>query len=373
MRGVCIKMTDKRIYKPRIAELAACFFGVFMLALMIRNSELAIKYVKDALSVCATTLIPALFPFMVVSDIFVKSGCADTLGAMLAAPMRAIFGVKGAGAVPVVLGAICGFPIGARCAVSLFDAGKISKDECERLIAVSSSPSSAFLIGAVGVSLFGSRALGRALYVSTLVSSVLVGIALNVISKAKRKKAPDAALLKASYTKQRNRFGAASVADAITASADAMLKICAFVVFFTAFTGTLCEMIEGLPPTPRALICAVFELTGGVREAASIAPAHLGATVAAFAGGWSGVSVHLQIASICGGREISLRPYIASKLVSGVLTAAMIAAYLRLVPTELYRDTYAYLALPRGAYLITAAFCAVCALMLFRKKRHGRI
>jgi spore maturation protein SpmB len=172
-------MTDKRIYKPRAAELAACFFGVFMLALMIRNSELAIKYVKDALSVCATTLIPALFPFMVVSDIFVKSGCADTLGAMLSAPMRAIFGVRGAGAVPVVLGAICGFPIGARCAVSLFDAGKISKDECERLIAVSSSPSSAFLIGAVGVSLFGSRALGRALYVSTLVSSVLVGIALN--------------------------------------------------------------------------------------------------------------------------------------------------------------------------------------------------
>ena len=43
-----------------------------------------------------------------------------------------------------------------------------------------------------------------------------------------------------------------------------MLRICAFVVFFTAFMGTLCETIGGLPPTPRALICAVFELTGGV-------------------------------------------------------------------------------------------------------------
>ena len=40
-------MTDKRIYKYSATELAACFFGVLLLALMIRNSELAIKYVKD--------------------------------------------------------------------------------------------------------------------------------------------------------------------------------------------------------------------------------------------------------------------------------------------------------------------------------------
>ena len=183
-------MTDKQIYKISATDFIICFLGVFLLALMIRNSELAIKYVKEGLTLCAGTLIPALFPFMVVSDVFVKSGGADTLGALFAAPMRVLFGISGAGAVAAMLGALCGFPIGARCAVSLFDKGKITQDECERLIAISSSPSSAFLISAVGISLFGSRAFGRALYLATLAASLTVGIALNIISRKKRKKEP---------------------------------------------------------------------------------------------------------------------------------------------------------------------------------------
>ena len=362
-------MTDKRIYKYRIAELATCFLGVFLLALMIRNSELAIKYVKDGLSVCVSTLIPALFPFMVISDIFVRSGGADTLGALCRAPMRVLFGVSGAGAVAVVLGALCGFPIGARCAVSLFDAGKITKDECERLIAISSSPSSAFLISAVGITLFGSRALGRALYIATLASSLIVGVALNLISK--RKKEPTQTLSTPSYTAPQKKFGMASVSDAIASSAEAMLKICAFVVFFNAFTGTLCEMLDAcsFPHELRAVICSIFELTGGVREAARVSPEALGAALAAFAAGWSGVSVHLQIASICGDREISLRPYILSKLASGALTAAMIAAYMRLSPPTLHAETAAALIIPKGVHIITAAFVVVLILRAFKKHR----
>ena len=368
-------MTDKRIYKLGAAEIARCFFGVFMLALMIRNSELATKYIKEGLSVCSGTLIPSLFPFMVLSDIFVTSGGADTLGKLLAKPMRALFGVSGAGAIAAVLGALCGFPIGARCAVSLFDAGEITKDECERLIAISSSPSSAFLISAVGVSLFGSRAFGRALYAATLISALAVGVALGLVSKSRLKKEPTSALSNIPHTPPKTRFDVSSVSDAISSSADAMLKVCAFVVIFTAFVGTLCDALDALsmPPALRAALCSVFELTGGVREAAGITPTALGATVAAFAAGWSGVSVHLQIASICQGRNISLRPYILSKLASGVLTAVQIAIYLRVSPTEFHRDTATALIIPHGAHLITAAFCAVCALMLFRKKRHGRI
>ena len=368
------EMTDRRIYKYRPAELASCFLGVFMLALMIRNSELAIGYVKDGLSVCATTLIPALFPFMVISDLFVRSGSADTLGSLLAAPMRALFGVSGAGAVAIVLGVLCGFPIGARCAVSLFDAGRITKDECERLIAISSSPSSAFLISAVGVSLFGSRALGRALYVATLAASLIIGVTLNIISKRKRKKEPAEAVSERSCVTQKRVFATASVSESIASSADAMLKICAFVVFFTAFVGTLSTAFDAweMPELARAMICSVFELTGGVREAATLCPTSLGATVAAFAAGWSGISVHLQIASICGGRDISLRPYILSKLASGALTAAMIASYMRLSPPELKGDAATALIIPKGAHIITAAFVIICIVIVLKriKNRH---
>lgn len=363
-------MTDKRIYKFKASELAGCFFGVFLLALMIRNSELATKYIKEGLSVCSGTLIPSLFPFMVLSDIFVTSGGADTLGKLLAKPMRALFGVSGAGAVAAVLGALCGFPIGARCAVSLFDAGEITKDECERLIAISSSPSSAFLISAVGISLFGSKALGRALYAATLASSLIIGVALNIISKAKRKSDTTNSHPKNAPPAQKKRFCIADISNAIAASAEAMLKICAFVVFFTAFVGTLCDALDAcaIPQILRAIICSIIELTGGVREAASVASVPLGATIAAFAAGWSGVSVHLQIAAICQGRDISLRPYLVSKLASGALTAAIITIYLRVCSPTFHSSTATALIIPKGAYIITAAFGVICVLVMVKKR-----
>ena len=76
-------MTDKRIYKLGAAEIARCFFGVFMLALMIRNSELATKYIKEGLSVCSGTLIPSLFPFMVSSLMLYDSGFIAYLSRLL--------------------------------------------------------------------------------------------------------------------------------------------------------------------------------------------------------------------------------------------------------------------------------------------------
>ena len=368
-------MTDKRIYKYSPSELAACFLGVFLLALMLRNSEVAIKHVKDALSVCGGVLIPALFPFMVLSDIFIKSGAADTLGTLFAAPMRALFGVSGTGASAILLGALCGFPIGARCAVSLFDIGAIEKDECERLIAISSTPSAAFLISAVGVSIFGSRPLGRALYFATLLASLTTGVILNLISRRRRKKAVLPAPCEIATTPpKRKRSTGAYLSDSISASADAMLRVCAFVVFFTAFLGVLTEALGAmnLPQIALAMISSVFELTGGVRAAASLSPSALAVTLAAFAAGWSGISVHLQIASICDGRGISLRPYIISKLVSGVFTAAMMSLYLRLAPPELHTDTAVYLTTPHGAHIVSAAFAVILVIgMLKRVRRNG--
>ena len=361
MRGVDAKMTDRSIYKSKWGDFALCFLGVFLIALMIRNSDVAIKYVKDGLSLSASVLIPSLFPFMVVSDIFVRSGAARTLGSLLSAPMRTLFGIRGEGAVAVVLGALCGFPIGARCAVSLFDSGRISGEECERLMALSSNPSSAFLISAVGVSLFGSRAFGRVLYIATLASSATVGVVAGALSRRRAKKAPSERPLDTPRESLNDRFRASDISDAIASSADAMLRVCAFVVFFVAFTGTLCEMLDALPlsQTLKAAVCGIFELTGGVTEAAKLRPVEIGGVLAAFASGWSGLSVLLQISSICRGREISLLPYVISKLATGVLTASVTALCLRLSPPEFYADAPTVLLEVRGAHIITAAFVVI--------------
>ena len=362
-------MTDKRKYDAggreiSLTDIAICFMWVFLLALMIRNSDVAISYMRSALSLCARSVIPSLFPFMVLSELTLSSGAARTLGKLFSPVAKRLFGVSGEGVTPILLGAFCGFPIGARCAVSLFDRGRISKDECERLLAISSVPSSAFLIGAVGISLCGSRAFGRLLWCSALLSALLLGVAQNLISKRKAQKERASA-----PEKERARLTASTLSDAISSSAEAMLRVCGFVVFFTAFVGVLCSFFDAisLPAYLRAAICSAFEMTGGVSSAAALDDKIKSATLAAAAVGWSGISVHLQISSICRGRDLSLRPYILSKLASGVLTAALVRGYLAHYPIELHTELPTSLIPTRAAWIISALFLLSLSCLFFKK------
>jgi hypothetical protein len=80
-----------------------------------------------ALMLCANTLIPSLFPFMVCINLLISCGAAGTLSRRLERFMRPVFGVSGAGALPLVMGLIGGYPCGALTVSSLYDGKSITK------------------------------------------------------------------------------------------------------------------------------------------------------------------------------------------------------------------------------------------------------
>ena len=157
------------------------FSALFSLLLFLRNAELATGAMSDALRLCATTLIPSLFPFLVLSEVVVNTGAGVPLGRLLYRPFRRLFGVSESGSCAVLLGLLCGFPVGTRCVLSLYRQGAIGRREAEHLLTFCNTPSSAFLISTVGYSLFHSRSFGYLLLGTTLLSAVVV-LATNLLT-----------------------------------------------------------------------------------------------------------------------------------------------------------------------------------------------
>lgn len=310
---------------PRAGRVALCVMSVFTLSLILRNSEIAIAHMSEGLRLCVTTVIPSLFPFMVVSELIVSGGAVRAVGRLLARPFRRLFGISGDGGCAVILGMLCGFPIGTKSAVSLYRQKKIGRDECARLLTFSNNPSSAFLISAVGTSLFGSRFFGVLLYVLTLLSALLVGLFGNLLRKKSEREAPCAPSERSAAP---TVGGITAFTGAVTSSALSMLSVCAFVVFFCALTGTLEHLLSAysIPEEIAALCFGFFELTGGVARAASCSPAVAGYLCALIVG-WSGLSVHFQIMSLCAELPISFRPYFIAKLAQGILNALLLFGY----------------------------------------------
>ena len=315
--------------RPSASRVGFCILSGFCLLLVLRNSDAAIEYMGQGLTLCARTVIPSLFPFMVVSELLVSSGAGEALGRLFAGFMRRIFGLSGAGASAVFLGSMCGFPVGARTAVALLDRNAISKAECEHLLTFVSNPSSAFLITAVGVSLYGNRRLGVVLYFTVLGCGFLVGFLARFFMKRGGEPAEHP-----HFPSGLRIGGMESVTSAITgavsSAASGMMTVCAYVIFFSALTGALGRAMPSasdINSTAYTLLCGLLEMTGGIGRATALGSKGGVILTAAFAG-WSGISVHCQIMTLCGGRGLSFKPYLLAKVAQGILCGVVMAGLL---------------------------------------------
>ncbi len=311
----------------RAGQACFAFLGIFCILLLLRNTELAIEYVRRGLSLSARTVIPSLFPFMVLAELTVTAprACRAPLR-VLSLPLCKLLGITGAGGCALLLGWVCGFPIGARCALSAFSRGEIGRRECELILSIAGCPSSAFLIGAVGVSLMNDRRFGLALYAALLLAALTVGVLFRAAGFLKG----DAATAIRSDVHEKTLSPARLFTRAVRASTESILLVCAYVVFFSALTGVLDRVIASLslPPLLSAALGAFFEISGGVSRAAAL-PAPFAAPLVAAACAWSGLSVHCQLLSLTDAAPVplSFSPYLLAKLLQSLLAPLFLCLF----------------------------------------------
>lgn len=319
------KVRTKNAERPRFGSLCLIFLLLFSLALMLRRADVAADRMQKGLSLCARAVVPSLFPFMVLSELLVSSGAGEWLLSPIASPLGRLLGLSRAGCCAVVLGLVCGFPVGARCAILAYEKGTVSKSECERAIACSSIPSSAFLVGTVGTMLWQNAKFGVFLYISVVISALLSGFLLYVWQK-KRQKREEALSAPSPFC---IRFDGKMFTSAIRNATMNTLLISAYVVFFFTLTGAVGLILDRFAASGgvQALLGSVLELSGGVSAASGLANRYLAMLLTGAAVGWSGISVHCQMLSLCEGHDISLRPYLIAKLLQTVGCVAMVSLF----------------------------------------------
>ncbi len=321
--------------RDNAGRLCFGFLGLFCLLLFLRNPDVAIAYMNRGLQICVKTVIPSLFPFMVISEVILSSGIGTILIRPISPLLKKLFRISETGACAVLLGLLCGFPIGAKCTVLALDEGRIDRAEAERVLAFSNSPSSAFLISAVGISLWESKEIGQALLFTVLTAQFLTGILLARLPQKEKRGShvtatpvPNTIPLRADIS---------CFTDAVKSAALGMLTVCAYVIFFSAFSGTVGILLEilHLPSFCQASVFCLLELSGGMSAACALPNAKHALLLSAFCVGWSGLSVHCQILSVLDGRRLRVRPYFLSKLFQGGMCAGIFALLLAGFPSLL--------------------------------------
>lgn len=294
---------------PLLAVLC-CFSALLLLP------EVSAQAARDAMLLCAQTLIPSLFPFFVLSSLLIACGASELLSALLSPLMRPLFGLSGTGAAALALGLCGGYPVGARTAAELVESGALSREEGELPLIFCNNAGPGFLLGICGGAVFASPRAGAALYLIHAASALFTGILLT------RRLPPLSAPFSAGAAPRRSASLSAALPAAVQGALAGILNVCAFVVFFTVCTRLL---LRALPESfafslPCALLIGFFELTSGVT---ALPPTRAGFLACAALLAWGGLSVHCQTLSALSASALSARYYLRAKAAQALLSVIL--------------------------------------------------
>lgn len=297
----------------RITVTAA--FSVFVLCLVfsisVFFSEVIAEAIRTTLPLLTRVIIPSIFPFIILSD-FLTAYVDFSSIKFINKLFEKIFKINGAATVAFIIGNLCGFPLGVRCAAKLYSSGKITKEECERLIGFANNTGPAFLISGIGAGMYGNLNLGLCLYFSMILSSLVVGIIFSL------SKSPSDT--NSNFTLSNPHL---DITESIRSAGLNTLSICSYILAFSCVGAVISKITGG---GPVYLFTIPFIEIGS--STAILATYGTGSVLTlfltGFAVGFSGLCVHFQAKSFLAGTDIKMKKYIIMKLIQGILCGMLL-------------------------------------------------
>lgn len=315
-------------------------FLLLTLAMFCYPQEVLIS-AKTGLLLWAEYIVPALFPFFIISDLLMKQGFVHFLGSLLEPLMRPLFRLPGKASFIIAMTHTSGIPIGAILTCKMRKEKEITRLEGERLLAFTSNPSPGFMFGAIASGMLGRPALGIIIAGSVYLANLLVGLifrfygssaAATVKYRFSLRQAWEE--MKIAQEKNRRPLGQL-MADSVRESISTILLVGGFIVFFSVITQMLIlwkvtiilekvinPFFTGIltPAGSSALIQGLLETTLGCKAAVSAFSAlNVQIGMLTFLMGWGGLSVFAQVASFTASTDLRFLPFFLGRILHAFL------------------------------------------------------
>ena len=273
------------------------------------------------------------------------------LGVILNNCMKPLFNIRGEGAFVFIMGIISGYPMGAKLATNFRENNICSKEECERLLSFTNNSGPLFIIGTVGILMYGSTAIGVLLFITHILACITVGFIFRFWKYNVSSISYNSHHIKNSKQTPVTFSNLGSIlSESITNSISTILLIGGFVGIFSSIisilksSGLLSVFSISISPilaffnidssfaTP--LISGFLEITNGINSISNISNKKLSINLifTAFLLGFGGISVLLQVFSITSKSDLSIKPYVYGKLLHGVLAAFYTYIFTSFIP-----------------------------------------
>ena len=263
--------------------------------LLILDGRTALSGATKGLELCINTLIPSLFPFIVLSILLTGALAGQTLTLLrpIAFACKAPRGTESLLAVSV----LGGYPVGAQNISLMHSRGQLTAKQASRMLAYCNNAGPAFIFGVLGT-VFSDIKIAVLLWLVHISSAFIVGAVL-----------PGGTTQIRVNTLQKN----IRMTDALVQSVKVMSLICSWVLLMRMVLAFLdVWFLWRFPRILQVMIAGFLELSNGCIRLAEIEIEGLRFIIASGFLSLGGICVTLQTASVIDG--ISMELYFPGKI-----------------------------------------------------------
>lgn len=308
-------------YSLTISVLPISFFIFFIAFMLLRFPETAAQGITDGIDLSLGTLIPSLFPFMVLSSLIIELQIHDRLPKILKKLSAVIFSLDGKCLGTIIISMIGGLPLGCKMASELYENGEISRAQGKRLLLFCYCCGPAFTVSSVGLYMLGSEKAGVIIYASLILSAATVGILTRFFEEE------DNYFL----TPKKHRsdvYFSASLVRSVSKGSSAILSICGWVIIFSSI-GRLVDILP-IDSSVKFFLNCILEVTNGTYTASG----NFSLPILAGIIGFGGLCGHCQVMPYIIKLRLKYKFFLTSRIISGALSVIYCKVLMNIFPVS---------------------------------------
>lgn len=299
--------------------------ALYLTFLLLRYPARSLDYAYTGLLLWFRKMIPTLFPFMILSGVMVRMNLTEGFARTFHPLFHKIWGTSLNGSYVILMGMLCGFPMGARVIGELCQAGKLSEEEGAYLLSFCNNIGPIYFLSFVmsTLSLSGNYLPFFIMYGVPL----CYGAFLRLLSHPNRYLRPhqteaDLLFRAASISAPPQRLSLlAAIDDSIVSGLIGIGKLGGYMVFFNLLN-ILFIPFSALPDSFLAFCNCILEITSGISRAGKE-----GSYMILVLLPFGGFSCMAQTYSMIKGTNLSILQYFLHKCMQTVITALIYAFF----------------------------------------------
>lgn len=320
------------LFQQRILPLLYMALGLYLTFLLLRYPELSLQYACTGLMLWFQKMIPTLLPFMILSGILISMNLTDRFVRLLHPALHFLYGTTPNGSYTLLMGFLCGFPMGARIAGELRRKSLLTRKEAECLLVFCNNIGPVYFLSFV----VSTLSLDRPLLPFLVMYGIPLSYGIVMMRMIPSKVTTD--LVSLSHLPQHKqasqttgKLGAPAASEGLLNAIDSAIlsgligigKLGGYMVFFNLLN-ILFVPFTRLPSFLLHFYQCTLEITSGIAGCGNAYP-YLVLIMLPF-GGFSCIA---QTYSMIRGTDLSIRPYLFHK---GIQTGITALCYLFLHP-----------------------------------------